>query len=154
MHYPGGKSNDNHAIFTTANGAPRFAIYDGLCDPSRKGRARLAVNLKDHIPRTYGSERIENEAPSDPHFTGDLHYRLLCHSWEVSREPLSGSSARVDRRHRRGDIDNKLPSISSTIHFRKLPSRAEQSPYVDAKPSAPPVAPGHSVCPQQFHDTS
>ena len=144
---------DNHDIFTTASGAPRLALYDGLCDPSRKARARLAVNLKEHILRTYGSELIEDEVPSTPHFTGDLHYRLLRHRWDVNREPLSGSSARVDRRHRRGDIDNKLPSISSTIHFPKLPSRAERSPDFDAKPSAPPVAPGHSACPQQFLDT-
>ena len=144
---------DNHDIFTTANGAPRLALYDGLCDPSRKGTARRAVNLKEHTLRTYGSERIEDEAPSVPDLTGDLHYRLLRRHWDVSREPLSGSSVRVDRRHRRADIDNKLPSISSTIHFPKLRSRAEQSPDFDAKPSAPPLAPGHSACPQQFHAT-
>ena len=57
---------DNHNILTTANGAPRLALYDGLCEPSRKGTARLAVNLKEHNLRTYGSERIEDEAPSTP----------------------------------------------------------------------------------------
>ena len=144
---------DNHDIFVTANGAPRLALYDGLCDPSRKGTARLAVNLKEHILKTYGSERIEDEVPSAPHLTGDLHYRLLRRRWDVSREPLSSSSARADRRHRRADIENKLPSISSTTHFPKLPSRPERPPGFDAKPSAPPVAPGHSACPQQLHST-
>ena len=154
MRYPGGKSNRQSRHFYNCQWSPpRLALYDGLCDPSRKGTTRLAVNLKEHILRTYGSERIEDEAPSAPHLTGDLHYRLLRRRWDVSREPLSGNSARVDRRHRRGDIDNKLPSISSTIHFPKLPSRAERSPDFDTKPSAPPVAPGHSACPQQFHDT-
>ena len=144
---------DNHNLFVTANGAPRLALYDGLCAPSRKGTARLAVNLKEHILKTDDSKRIEDETPTAPHLAGDSHYRLLRRLWDVSREPLSGSSARVDHRHRRADIANKLPSISSTIHFPKLPSRAEQPSGFDAKPSAPPVTLGHSACPQQFHDT-
>ena len=131
---------------------PRLALYEDICDPSRKGAARLAINLKEHILKTIGSEPIEDEAPSAHHLTGDLHYRLLRRHWDVSREPLSGSSARVDRRHRRADIKNKLPSISSTAHFPMLLSRAERPPGFDAKPSAPPVTLGHSACPQQFPD--
>ena len=102
------------------------------------------------------ASRVKCPLPPPPppsHLIGDLHYRPLRRGWDVSREPLSSSSATVDHRHRRGDIDNKLPSISSTIHFPKLPSRAERPADFDAKPSAPPVAPGHSACPQQFHDT-
>ena len=144
---------DNHDIFITANGASLLTLYDGLCDSSQKGTARLAVNLKEHLLKTHDSKRIEDEAPSAPHLPGDLQYRLLRRRWDVSREPLSGSSARVDRRHLRGDIDNKLPCISSTTRFPKLPSRAERPPGFDAKPSALPAAPGHSACPQWFHDT-
>ena len=111
---------DNHNTFITANGASRLALYDGLCDPSQKGTARLVVNLRQHLLETYDSERIKDEAASAPHLTGDLHHRLLRRCWDVDREPLSGSFARVDRWHQSDDIENKLPFLqqSTSRSFR------------------------------------
>ena len=41
--------------------------------------------------------------------------RLLHRRWDVSREPLAGSSARVDRRHRSDDIEeNSLPFLQQS----------------------------------------